>query len=292
MSSKSDIRVEKQTMQPPDKHPIKHHPSLVKGKLKRWSTTGPTHRNRIFKLDTACIPTLTWKNASCFSRLQKNGCFNTAAAHGRNSGLKLIIDSTNSRHTTFSAEKIKLHFCLCVCMHICVNMCAYVCVFMHLSVPVCLSVSLRGQCVYVCMHIIYIWMCVHVQTCVQAWMPVCVCVRMCRGVCKPAFVCVCVCCTHVWLHACLLARVLPQVLTNFSQMIRTLGCNAFCKTYHLPVGAPDKNLQPRYWTAAWANHHTDAFPSSQHNTRCSQLRRCPLHRSESQTNYCFNPTWT
>ena len=163
------------------------------------------------------------------------------------------------------------------------------CVCMHLSVPVCLSLCVGSVCV--CMNI-YIWMCVHVQTYVQACIPVCVCVCMCRGVCKHAFVCVCVCCTHVWLHACLLARVLPRVLTNFSQMIHSLSCKAFCKTYHLPAGALDKNLQPRYWTAAWVNHQMDVFPSSQRNTRCSQLRRCPLRRSESQTNYCFNLTWT
>ena len=155
-----------------------------------------------------------------------------------------------------------------------------------------MSVCLFAWAVCVCVHAYYIYMdvCACADMCPSMNACVCVCPHVQR--CVQACICVCVCCTHVWLHACLLARVLPQVLTNFSQMIHTLGCNAFCKTYHLPVGAPDKNLQPRYWTAAWANHHTDAFPSSQHNTRCSQLRRCPLHRSESQTNYCFNPTWT
>ena len=102
---------------------------------------------------------LTWKNASCFSRLQKNGCFNTEAALGRSSGLKLIIDSTNSRHTTFSEDRKKsnkiqscVYACKCTCVCVCVCVCARacVCVCVHVCVCVCMCACVR-VCMCACM---------------------------------------------------------------------------------------------------------------------------------------------
>lgn len=47
----------------------------------------------------------TWKNWSCFSRLQKKGCFSTCFADGRFWGSMAIIFSINSRAMTSSAKE-------------------------------------------------------------------------------------------------------------------------------------------------------------------------------------------
>ena len=51
----------------------------------------------------------TWKNWSCFSRLQKKGCFSTCFADGRFWGSMAIIFSINSRAMTSSAEEENRH---------------------------------------------------------------------------------------------------------------------------------------------------------------------------------------
>lgn len=47
----------------------------------------------------------TWKNWSCFSRLQKKGCLSTQLADGRFWGSMFIICSIKSRATMSSARK-------------------------------------------------------------------------------------------------------------------------------------------------------------------------------------------
>lgn len=49
----------------------------------------------------------TWKNWSCFSRLQKKGCLSTQLADGRFWGSMFIICSIKSRATMSSARKRK-----------------------------------------------------------------------------------------------------------------------------------------------------------------------------------------
>lgn len=51
----------------------------------------------------------TWKKWSCFSRLQKNGCFSTCFAEGRFWGSIAIICSINSLAMTSSTEEEKKH---------------------------------------------------------------------------------------------------------------------------------------------------------------------------------------
>ena len=48
------------------------------------------------------MTTPTWKNSSCFSGLQKNGCLSTQAVEGRDSGSVLIICSIRSCAMTSS----------------------------------------------------------------------------------------------------------------------------------------------------------------------------------------------
>lgn len=50
----------------------------------------------------AALSTLTWKNCSCFSALQKKGCIRTTGAEGRFWGSPLIIDTISSLATTLS----------------------------------------------------------------------------------------------------------------------------------------------------------------------------------------------
>lgn len=47
----------------------------------------------------------TWKNMSCRSRSQKNGCLRTVEAAGRSAGSCWIIALIRSRDTTFSAKR-------------------------------------------------------------------------------------------------------------------------------------------------------------------------------------------